>query len=145
VSEHTGKWAEDEESKLKVAVQTLGNNDWVAIAALVPGRTKNQCNNRWLNGLNLSIDRANERSAKSTEGEDNKLKDALQTHGGKNWWDEKSAIVPGRTKKQCWSRWKDALDPSIDRASGRTGKWAKDEDSKLEDAVETHGDNDFVN
>jgi hypothetical protein len=36
----TGKWAEDEDIKLKDAVETHGGNNWGAIAALVPGRTK---------------------------------------------------------------------------------------------------------
>jgi hypothetical protein len=34
--------AEDEESKLKGAVGTHGDKDWVAISALVPGRTRKQ-------------------------------------------------------------------------------------------------------
>jgi hypothetical protein len=50
------------------------------------------------------------------------------------------ALVPGRTKSQCKNRWKDVLDPSIDRTNSRTGKWGEDEDSKLKDAVETQGD-----
>jgi hypothetical protein len=38
-----GAWIEEEEIKLKYAVQTHGGKDWVAIATLVPGRTKIQC------------------------------------------------------------------------------------------------------
>jgi hypothetical protein len=38
---------EDEDSKLTSAVQTVGGNKWVAIALLVPGRTKAQCHSRW--------------------------------------------------------------------------------------------------
>jgi hypothetical protein len=57
-NELTGKWEEDEDIKLKEAVQAHGGKNWVAIAALVPGRTKIQCKNRWHNGLDPSIDRA---------------------------------------------------------------------------------------
>jgi hypothetical protein len=39
----TGKWAEEEEVKLKDAVQTHGDKDWVALSLLVPGRSKSQC------------------------------------------------------------------------------------------------------
>jgi hypothetical protein len=39
-----------------------------------------------------------------------------------------TVLVPGRTQKQCSNRWHDGLDPSIDQATGRTGKWAEDED-----------------
>jgi hypothetical protein len=113
----TGKWAEDEDIKLKDAVQTHGYDDWVAVASLVPDRTKKQCNERWKNTLDPSIARTAGRTGKWSKYENIKLKDAVQTHGGKNW-DEIAALVPGRTRMQCHSRWQNTLDPSIDRASG---------------------------
>jgi hypothetical protein len=58
----TGKWTEDEVLKLKNAVQTHGGQNWGAIAALVPGRTKVQCHNRWKDASDLSMDRANGRT-----------------------------------------------------------------------------------
>jgi hypothetical protein len=80
VTGRTGKWGEDEEIKLKDAVQTMavqthGGKNWDAIAALVPGRTKNQCRNRWHN----------------------------ITHGNKSWG-EIAPLVPGRSEKQCLGR-----------------------------------------
>jgi hypothetical protein len=138
-----GKWTEDEDSKLKDAVKAHGGKDWIAIATLVPGRVEKQCRNRWHDFLDPSIDRSNERTGSWTAVEDSKLKDAIQTHGGKNWG-LISALVPGRTKKQCWGRWRDALDPGIDRANGRTGRWTAVEDSKLKDAVQTHGGKDWI-
>jgi hypothetical protein len=138
-----GKWAEDEDSKLKDAVQMHGGKNWFAISALVPGRTKIQCRNRWHNALDPSIGRANGRTGKWTPVEDSKLKDAVQTHGCKNWA-AISALVSCRTKIQCSKRWHDALTPSIALAPGCSGKWAEDEDRKLKDAVQTHGDRDWV-
>jgi hypothetical protein len=132
----TGKWAENEDDKLKDAVQRHGGKNWAAIATLVPDRTEIQCHDRWHHVLDL--DRANGRTGSWTALEDIKLKNAVQTHGGKNWGTI-AALVPGRTQKQCNSRWHDFLDPSIDRANGRTGKWAEDEDIKLKNAVQTHG------
>jgi hypothetical protein len=41
-------------------------------------------------------------------------------------------------------RWHDALDPSVDRANGRTGKWEDDEDIKLRNAVRIHGGKNWV-
>jgi hypothetical protein len=131
-----GKWTAVEDSKLQDAVQTHGAKNWVAIAELVPGRASNQCLARWHNVLDPRIDQANRRS-KWVEDEDIKLKDAVQVHGGKNW-PAIAALVPGRTKTQCRIRWRDALDPRIDRANARTGKWAEDEDIKLKDAVQMH-------
>jgi hypothetical protein len=38
----------------------------------------------------------------------------------------------------------DALDPSIDRANGRTGKWEEDEDINLRNAVQMHAGKDWA-
>jgi hypothetical protein len=51
-----------------------------------------------------------------------KLKDAVQNHGDKDWV-AISALVPNRTKKQCYNRW------NYDRANGRKGKWTEVEDT----------------
>jgi hypothetical protein len=116
---------------------------WAVIAALVPGRTKTQCNHRWHDTLDPSIDRANGRTGKWEEDEDSKLKDAIQTHGDKDWVAILS-LVPGRTRHQCYRRWNDALKPSIGRANARKGKWTGAEDSLLRHAVQTRGDKDRV-
>jgi myb proto-oncogene protein len=92
--------------------------------------------------LDPNIDRASGRRGRWTVVEDNKLKDALKTHGDKDWG-AISAVVPDRTGKQCWSRWHDVLDPVIGRACGRKGRWTEDEDSNLKDVVQTLGDKDW--
>jgi hypothetical protein len=138
-----GRWTAVEDSKLKDTVQTQGDKDWGIISALVPGRTKEQCNQRWHYALKPSIALTAGRKGKWTAVEVKKLKDAVQTHGSKNW-SSISALVPGRTKHQCSNRWYDVLDPSIDRANGRTGKWTAAEDSKLMDAIQTHGTKDWA-
>jgi hypothetical protein len=114
------KWSEDEDSKLKEAVQRYGGKNWDAIAALVPGRTRLQCYNRWHDD---KIDRANGRTGKWSEDEDSKLKGEVQRYGGKNW-DGIAALVTGRTRLQCYNRWKHVLDPSIDhvRVDGQKTK-----------------------
>jgi hypothetical protein len=137
-NQRTGKWVDDEDIKLKDAVQTYGVKNWSAIAALVPGRTKNQCSQRWHNTLNPSIAVANSRTGIWAEDEDSKLKDAVQRHAAKNWA-AIAAVVPGRTKNQCSHRWHNTLNPSIDRTKGREGKWTAVENSKLKDGVHTHG------
>jgi hypothetical protein len=80
-----------------------------------------------------------------TVKEDAKLTSAATNTSKKKWgkeyridWGAITALVPGRTIIQCSSRWHDALNPSIDRANDRTGKWSEDEDIKLKDAVATH-------
>jgi hypothetical protein len=138
----SSNWTAVEDSKLKDAVQTHGGTSWVAISALIPGRTNIQCYNRWRIALGSSIDPTMARVGRWTADEDSTLKDAVQTHGAKNW-DAIAVLVPGRTNSQCHYRWNNALDPSIDRANERAGKWTEDEDSKLKDAVQTHGGNNW--
>jgi hypothetical protein len=139
-----GKWTEDEDIKLKDAVQTHGDKDWLAISLLVPGRTKKQCYQRWHDALEPKFSRASGCiEGKWTAIENIKLKDAVQTYGG-NDWVAISALVPGRTKSQCWHRWQDALKSGIDRASGRKGKWSAADDSQLKHAVQTHANKDWA-
>jgi hypothetical protein len=139
----TGKWKEEEDTKLKAAVQTHGGKNWVAVAALVPGRTKIQCKNRWHDTLDPSTDRVNGSTGFWKEGEDIKLKNAVQKHGGKHWA-AIAALITGRTNVQCYHRWHTALDPSIDQMTRSTGKWEEEEDFKLKAAVQTHGGKDWV-
>jgi hypothetical protein len=138
-----GKWTEVEDSKLKSAVQTHADMNWVAISLLVPGRKKKQCLRRWHDVLDPNNGRASGRKGKWTEDEDSKLKDAVHAHGDEEW-SVISALVPRRTKKQCWTRWHDVLDPSIGTTSGRKGNWSAVEDSQLKHAVQTRGDKEWV-
>jgi len=41
-------------------------------------------------------------------------------------WGEVASIIEGRTAKQCRERWKNHLDPSINK-----GPWTEDEDKQL--------------
>jgi hypothetical protein len=142
-NQRTGKWAEDEDIKLKDAVQTHGSKNWGAICALFPGRTRTQCYRRWCDALDPGINRANARTDKWAEDEDIKLKDAVQTHGGKNWG-AITVLVPGRTKIQCSNRWHAILDTNIDPTTARASKWTAEEDKKLNDALVTHGGKGWV-
>jgi hypothetical protein len=47
-------WNSDDDIKLTEAVRMCGN-DWVVVAALVPGRTNVQCRERWANRLDPNI------------------------------------------------------------------------------------------
>jgi hypothetical protein len=54
----SGAWTADEDAKLQGALQLHGGKDWIAITALVPGRTKMQYTGRWNDSLKYSIDKA---------------------------------------------------------------------------------------
>jgi hypothetical protein len=132
-------WTTDEDSKLTSAVQRHGGKKWVTVAKLLPGRTKIQCKCRWNDFLKHSIDQAAVRLGTWTEDEDNKLKDAVHIHRGKQWGII-ATLVPGRTKAQCSGRWYSALNPSVVLTAGHSGKWTEDEDNMLTYAIHVHGD-----
>jgi hypothetical protein len=117
-----------------------GGKDWVAIAALVPGRTQIQRKNIWHGALHPSISRTATRTGIWREEEDIELKAAVHTHGDKDWV-ANAALVPSRTRIQCRNRLRD---PSIDRVNRCMRKWKKDEYIKLNAAVHTHGGNNWV-
>jgi hypothetical protein len=139
-------WTLEEDAKLNSAVTNTSKKkwgkeyktNWDAVAVLVPSRTKSQCRERWHRVLDSNVDPTTARAGKWTADEDSKLKDAVQTHSGKNWG-AIAALVPGRTKVQCRDRWHQVLDPNIDGANERTGKWTEKEDIKLKNAVQTYG------
>jgi hypothetical protein len=118
VTRRTGKWKDDEDIKLKAAVQKHGDKDWVAIAALVPRRTRRQCYQRWCDSLDPSIDGVNGCTGLWKGDEIIKLKEALQKVGDKDWV-AIAALVPGRTKKQCWNRWRKFMDPNRSTVRGK--------------------------
>jgi hypothetical protein len=123
-----GNWKGEEDAKLTEAVKKHGNN-WVAIAALVHGRTSEECHGRWVG----TLDPANFwGKGKWTLAEDAKLIGAMKIYG--NNWVEVATLVPGRTNVQCRERWINTVDPGKNK-----GKWKPEEDAKLTRAVKTHG------
>jgi hypothetical protein len=80
-----GKWTTDEDSTLKDAVEKHSGKNWVAISALVPGRAKRQCWNRWVDVLDSKSDEATARRCNWTKDEDSTLKDAVEMYNGKSW------------------------------------------------------------
>jgi hypothetical protein len=111
-TERKGKWTADEDDKLIRAVGKFAVTRWKAIAALIPGRTKKQCWNRWQYGLDPSVVRITERKGTWLTEEDDKLVSAVGKHNGKNWV-EIAALVPSRTKRQCMDRWHKVLETSV--------------------------------
>jgi hypothetical protein len=124
-----GKWTPEEDATLTEAVKKHTGNDWVIVAAMVPGRTNKQCNQRWIECVDPAIN-----TGKWTMEEDAMLTHARKEHGGRNWV-AVAALVPTRTSTQCRKRWIETLDPGIN-----LGKWTLGEDAKLTEAVTELGD-----
>jgi hypothetical protein len=130
---HKGKWTAEEDAKLAEAVGEFGH-EWVTVAAMVPGRTNQQCRSRWLNSvIGGTTTRSNRRW---TQEEDTTLIDAVGEYGED--WGEVAVMIPGRTNLQCRTRWLSSFDPAT-TDGGSKGKWTLEEDTKLNEAVEKFG------
>jgi hypothetical protein len=105
-----GLWSADEDKKLTYAFKMHDGKNWEKVVAMVPGRTQAQCKNRWRHALDPSIGKATARKGGWTTEEDNKLKDSVKMHDGKNW-NAIARLVPRRTISQCRDRWRHAFDP----------------------------------
>jgi hypothetical protein len=144
-------WTPEEDKKLASAVKTTRKKkhgkkykiDWIAVSPLVPGRTKRQCFNRWHDVLQSKKNGTTARAGNWTKEEDSTLKDAVKKHNCKNWG-AITALVPGRTIRQCNKRWHGVLECNSDEAIARVGKWTTYEDSSLKDAVEKHNGKDWA-
>jgi phage gp37-like protein len=130
-----GKFSVEEDAKLTDAVKEFGN-DWLRVAALVPGRTNEQCRQRWFKYMDDQTAAHMQYNGRWTLEEDAKLSEAVTELGGNNWT-AVSALVPGRTNRACCNRWSKYLGPTIN-----TGKfWTVEEDAKLAEAVKKLGNN----
>jgi myb proto-oncogene protein len=123
------RWTPEEDAILIDVVKKLGE-DWVAVAALVPGRTDVQCCQRWEKSLDPDVNKG-----EWIPEEDAKLTEAVAELGHKSW-PAVAALVPGRTTRQCRERWATCLDPTVEHMMG---KMTPEEDAKLIEAVMEHG------
>jgi hypothetical protein len=86
---------------LASAVETFGSTSWANIAANVPGRSENQCYQKWQRMSSKAS--ATVRVAWTVE-EEKKLTSAVETFGAHNWA-EIVKMVPGRKESQCYRKW----------------------------------------
>ncbi|WIA09263.1 hypothetical protein OEZ85_008671 [Tetradesmus obliquus] len=115
----TGAWDPEEDDLLYYWQSKVGNK-WSEVAKHIPGRTGQQCAQRWRHKVNPNI-----RRDKWTAEEDAKLIELVKTFGVGRWA-EIARNCDGRTDQQCMGRWRRHLDPSIKRDS-----WSPEEDAKL--------------
>ncbi|KAI8325732.1 hypothetical protein GQ54DRAFT_254232, partial [Martensiomyces pterosporus] len=114
-------WTRDEDRLLMVGVKVYGPNteSWPRIAMLVPGRTNKSCRKRWFHSLDPSLHKG-----PWTGEEDELLRERVAQFPSQ--WSRVAEGIPGRTDDQCAKRWRESLDPEIDR-----GKWRPEEDRLL--------------
>ncbi|KAG0235589.1 hypothetical protein BGW42_005028 [Actinomortierella wolfii] len=122
-------WTPEEDNYLRMAVQLYGDKTekWAKIAACVPGRTNKNCRKRWFHSLDPSL-----RKGAWTEEEDYLLITGVQKFKGQ--WSKIAERIQGRTDDQCAKRWRESLDPHIDRTA-----WTPEEDALLLQKYEEFG------
>ena len=117
-SHRAGVWTDAEDELLYSWQQRIGNK-WSEVARHIPGKTGQQCAQRWRHKVNPDIKRD-----KWSKEEDTLLVQLVHQYG--NHWAQIARNVPGRTDQQCMGRWKRHLDPNIKRAN-----WSLNEDIVL--------------
>ncbi|KAK9820139.1 hypothetical protein WJX72_006542 [[Myrmecia] bisecta] len=122
----TGSWTVEEDRLLAEWQGKVGNR-WSAVAKKIPGRTGQQCAQRWRHKVNPNI-----KKEKWTPSEDEALAALVAEFG--NQWAEIARRLDGRTDQQCMGRWRRHLDPNI-----RREVWEAHEDEKLAEMYAVHG------
>lgn len=118
------KWTPEEDALLTEAMghfQLCQEVKWTEVAAFIPGRTAKACRKRWVNGLNERL-----RKGSWTEEEDNRLREGVKLLA--NDWARIAEHVGQRSGDQCSKRWREVLDPCINKS-----QWTEEEDKLLTD------------
>jgi myb proto-oncogene protein len=106
------EWLIDDDIKLIAVVRSLKVIDWDSVARSIPFKTIAQCVERW---LIFSKNYKKHKRRQWTEPED-RLLAAMVARLGTGRWREVSQYLFCRTGKQCGERYKNHLDPQIDRS-----------------------------
>ncbi|RLN95150.1 hypothetical protein BBJ28_00021144 [Nothophytophthora sp. Chile5] len=113
----TKRWTKSQDAALRESVRIHGEKNWKAIAELVPGRNHAQCLQRWRKVLKPGLVKGH------WSFEEDQVLEYLVTQGCNNWG-QIAERIPGRTPKQCRERWKNHLDPAINK-----GPYTEEEDA----------------
>ncbi|OHT04840.1 Myb-like DNA-binding domain containing protein [Tritrichomonas foetus] len=121
-------WTEEEDQKLIRIASQSSTIAWSAIAKLFPNKTAPQIAGRWEKVLNPSLVKGS-----WTREEDEMIINYVKQHGDKDWA-KLAELLPGRIGKQCRERWKNHLDPNVQKSG-----WTEEEDQKLIDMHKLYG------
>jgi len=102
------RWTKAQDAALRESVRLHGEKNWKAIAERVPGRNHAQCLQRWRKVLKPGLVKGH------WSFEEDKILEVLVKQSCNNWG-QIAEQIPGRTPKQCRERWRNHLDPSINK------------------------------
>ena len=118
------KWSSEEDSLLIQLMKEKPNSNWSEYVHYFPGKTGQQVAERWEKVLNPTLIKGS-----WTREEDETIIEFVKQYGTKNWT-KLSTFLPGRIGKQCRERWRNHLDPDVNR-----NPWTEEEDNIL---IEMH-------
>lgn len=114
------KWNDEDDEKLINLVSEQKNTNWGELIKYFDDKTPQQLAERWEKVLNPSLIKGS-----WTREEDETIIRFVHEHGTKSWA-KLSTLLPGRIGKQCRERWKNHLDPDVNR-----NPWTPEEDRIL--------------
>jgi hypothetical protein len=121
------KWTKEEDDLLRHLIGQFGKQ-WSIIASYIPNRSASQAAARWEKCINPNLTKGS-----FTQEEDQVLVRFVEENG-KRAWPKVTALLPGRTPKQCRERWFNNLDPTVTK-----DPWTPEEDRRIFDGYVTHG------
>jgi hypothetical protein len=124
----SAKWTPEENECLLQFVDGASNPNWNDLCLMFPGKTPQQLAERWEKVLNPTLVKGS-----WTREEDELIVKFVQENGTKDWT-KLANLLPGRIGKQCRERWRNHLDPDVNRTP-----WTGEEDRILIEMVETLG------
>ena len=121
-------WTAEEDELLSKLVGGGQQVPWSSICHLFPGRSPSQLAGRWEKVLNPSLIKG-----AWTQEEDMKIVKFV-SENGIHLWAKLALSLPGRTGKQCRERYKNHLDPNLNKSV-----WTTEEDKLLIQLHHEHG------
>ena len=122
------RWTKEEDELLFQLLKDVDNPNWPFIAKNFPTKATQQVSERWEKVLNPKLIKGS-----WTLEEDQTIINFVRENGSKNWT-QLAALLPGRIGKQCRERWRNHLDPDVNRQP-----WSEEEDAILIDMHEKYG------
>jgi hypothetical protein len=122
------KWTIEEDNQLLTLMQARPESTWSDCVPIFPGKTSQQVAERWEKVINPSLVKGS-----WTQEEDDVITSFVRDEGTKQWT-KLASLLPGRIGKQCRERWRNHLDPEVNRSP-----WTDAEDRLLIELHEVMG------